>query len=154
VDVRQLAPRLVAGSVIVIGLPVAPMLLLEDGAARQLAWPVLVLYVVLAALGVRRLWPPVTRLDGVINLLPACLVLVVAGVISLVYAIEHLCDSGRGGRSLAAVAFAAVYLPGSGWAVVRPERVRWAWPTAIVLAFAVGLIALAVSEGGTRYCLT
>jgi hypothetical protein len=154
VDVRDFAPRVLAGSVIVCGLPVVPVLFLEDGAARQLAWPALALYAVAAVLGVRRLWPRVARLDGVINLLPAYVVLAIAGVISLAYAIEHLCDSGRGGRALAAVAFAAVYLPGSGWAVTKSDRVMWAWPTAIVLAFAFGLAVLAVSEGGTHYCLT
>jgi hypothetical protein len=146
----------------VAGLPLAPFMMLDQAQVRQLALPTFIIYVAVVAATARWLWPQLPRFDGVILILPALFALVIAGGFSLWVAISSLCSSGdnnasylsSSGRVLALIALAAPYLLVSSWAVAKPSRTPWAWPLAIVLAFACGLAVLALVEGGTHYCST
>ena len=55
---------------------------------------------------------------------------------------------------MALCGFAVPYALGSLWAVARSSRVLWAWPLAILAAFAIGIAVLALLEGGPHHCYT
>jgi hypothetical protein len=154
--------RIVAGSAIVALLPVAPAMLTVQGTPRQFALPAVAAYGIVVVALARWLWPQCTRLQGVLLVAPAFLSALVGVFAALSVAIVSLCGSGDNGRTyltntgawIAASGFVLPYLVCSTWAVAKPARAAWAWPLAILIADACGLVILAAVEGGAHYCYT
>jgi hypothetical protein len=148
------ARRLVAGTLLVAAIPLVPAAFVAPGPSRRLTLAFAAACLVLAIPAVRWLWPGLDRLAGLGRVALTLATAVVAGLIALWLVITSLCGVSRVDGLLATAVLGGVYAVASAWAVARPSRALWAWPCAVLLSLTCGLVALALLEGGTRYCLT
>jgi hypothetical protein len=77
-------------------------------------------------------------------------------IASYAIAIDHsLCGKdGAGTPTAASVALVATYCVIGLWGFQHPRRLPWAWPLAIVVAFALSLAITAALPSGHGYCET
>jgi len=87
--------------------------------------------------------------------------MIVPGLFALFLAFFELCASdqtrtylGAPGAAAAICAFFLPYALGSAWAMARPSRALWAWPLVMLAAIAIGIVVLALVEGGPHHCET
>lgn len=155
------ARRLVARALVIVLLPAPPVLFLTTR-SLGLAAAALVLFLVTFVVAVGWLFPRYPRIDALLEVLPTLFTTGIAPLAGLAFTIMDLCGSGDDGVSylgtrgalIAAGALGASYAGGSSWALARPARFVWAWPLAVCIAIGVGVVALAVVEGGPHACST
>jgi hypothetical protein len=154
------AKRRLAAVAIGAALPAAPIVLLTSGSPllALFACGLLPAAVILAGPIAWRGWG---RFGGLILVGPALVTMIVPGFFTIYTVGFALCtsDDGRSylstaGAVLVLCAFAVSYLLGSSWAVARPSRALWAWPLVVLAAIAIGLVLLALVEGGPHHCET
>jgi hypothetical protein len=156
-DSRQLAAR----ALVIALLPAAPVLFLATR-SLALACVALALFVVVFLLVTGRLFPHSNRIDAALEVLPTLFTMSVAPLVALFFTIMQLCGSGDDGVTylttrgalVATGALGLTYVGGSSWALARATRFVWAWPLAVAVAIIVGVVALALVEGGPHACYT
>ena len=154
------ARRLAAAAAIVAAVPAGPIALMTTGSGR-LALLALALAPAVVIIAGPTQWPGWSRLGGLILIAPAMVTMIVPGLFALFLAFFELCASdqtrtylGAPGAAAAICAFFLPYALGSAWAMARPSRALWAWPLVMLAAIAIGIVVLALVEGGPHHCET
>lgn len=119
------------------------------------AWSTLIGF----AVGAPRLWPSMAHGAARQALAIAWAVALIAFVFGLfghyAVAVDHsLCGGGTGATSVAAAVAVGVYLAASVLALRTGSRAIWAWPSIVLLGWAVHLLLLFVLPGTHGVCET
>jgi hypothetical protein len=145
---------------IVAALPL-PIVASELTASGPLVLSSCVIFFVAALVAGPIAWPGEGRTGSLVICVGAALTTLIAGCFTLLALFAGgLCSEGDRdylspfGAVLAIAGFLVPYAAGSAWAVDDDERALWAWPAAIVLALTIGIVVLALVEGGPHHCET
>lgn len=119
------------------------------------AWSALVTFAIRA----QRLWPGMSGVAARRALAVAWAVALIAFVFGLfghyAIAVDHsLCGGGTGATSVAAAVAVGVYLVAAVWALRTGNRALWAWPSIVLLGWAVHLLLLFALPGAHGFCET